>query len=81
MFVALGLAAVGLRTAMTSTGVLPADASARVGYQLQRAFGLGAPAELQVVSPASASGRIRAALAHTTGVAVAGRPSAPALWR
>ena len=58
------LPGLGLRTAMPTTGVLPADASARAGSErLQEAFGAGAPAELQVVAPASESGRVRAALA------------------
>src|SRR5262249_62092971 len=51
-------------------GVLPADAGAGVGYEgLQDAFGAGAPAELQVVAPASQSGRVRAALVQSPGVA------------
>ena len=67
--------ALGLRTAMPTTGVLPADASARAGYErLQDAFGAGAPAELQVVAPASESGRVLAALEHTPGVAAAAPP-------
>jgi putative drug exporter of the RND superfamily len=70
--VALALTGLGLRTAMPTTGVLPADASARVGSErLQEAFGAGAPAELQVVAPSSESGRVLAALRHTPGVAAA----------
>ena len=74
--VALALPVLGLRTAMPTTGVLPADASARVGYErIQRAFGAGAPAELQVVAPASQSERVRAALEQSPGVAAAAPPS------
>ena len=72
VLVALALPGLGLRTAMPTTGVLPADASARVGSErLQQAFGAGAPAELQVVAPARESGRVRAALRDTPGVAAA----------
>jgi putative drug exporter of the RND superfamily len=66
----LALPALGLRTAMPTVGVLPADASARAGYErLQQAFGAGAPAELQVVAPASESGRVLSALEHSPDVA------------
>jgi RND superfamily putative drug exporter len=75
VLVALALPALGLRTAMPTIGVLPADASARVGYErLQDAFGAGAPAELQVVAPVSESGRVRAALEHSPGVAATAPP-------
>ena len=75
VLVALALPALGLRTAMPTIGVLPADASARAGYErLQDAFGAGAPAELQVVAPASESGRVRAALEQSPGVAAAAPP-------
>jgi len=67
---ALSLTGLGLRTAMPTIGVLPHDTSARAGYeQLQEAFGAGAPAELQVVAPASESGRVLAALEKSPGVA------------
>ncbi|HEU4974317.1 MAG TPA: MMPL family transporter [Baekduia sp.] len=49
----LALPVLGLRTAMPTVGALPGDAPARVGYErLQRAFGPGAGAELQVVTRA-----------------------------
>jgi RND superfamily putative drug exporter len=70
VLVALALPVLGLHTAMPTTGVLPADTSARAGYeQLQRAFGAGAPAELQVVAPASQSGNVRTALEQSPDVA------------
>ncbi len=73
--VALGLMALNLHTAMPTAGVLPADASARAGAErLQSAFGPGAPAELQVVAPASESGRVVAALRRTPGVAAVTPP-------
>ncbi len=75
VLVVLALPALGLRTAMPTVGVLPADTSARVGYErLQGAFGAGAPDELQVVAPASESGRVRAALEHSSGVAATAPP-------
>ena len=52
VLVALAIPVLGLHTAMPSTGVLPADASARVGAErLDQAFGPGAAEELQVVTP------------------------------
>ena len=73
--VALALPALGLRTAMPTIDVLPADTSARAGYErLQDAFGAGAPAELQVVVPASESGRVLTALERSPGVAVTAPP-------
>jgi RND superfamily putative drug exporter len=64
--VVLAMPALALRTAMPSTGVLPADASARVGYERLG----GAANELQVVAPAHESGRVLAVLERTPGVAV-----------
>src|SRR5215208_7084931 len=51
LLVVLALPVLGLRTAMPSTRVLATDASARVGFErMQRSFGAGAGAELQVVT-------------------------------
>ena len=73
--VVLAVTALGLRTAMPTTGVLPANASARTGAErIQAAFGPGAPAELQVVAPSSRSARMLAALRTTPGVAVSAPP-------
>jgi RND superfamily putative drug exporter len=75
ILVVLALPTLGLRTAMPTIGVLPADASAHVGYQqLQHAFGKGAPSELQVVAPASESGRVLAALDRSPDVAATAPP-------
>ena len=50
VFLALAAPILSLRTAMPSIQVLPADASARVGYdQVKDAFGDGAPGTVQVV--------------------------------
>ncbi len=70
VLVPLAVTGLGLRTAMPTIGVLPADASARAGaQQLQAAFGAGAAAELQVVAPAGESGRVLAALRRSPVVA------------
>jgi RND superfamily putative drug exporter len=71
VLIVLALPALELRTAMPSTGVLPADAGARVGYErLAAGFGAGAPAELQVVAPAADTGRVLAALERVPGAQV-----------
>jgi len=67
LIVLLALAApvIGLRTAMPSIKVLPADASARVGYDMvKQSFGPGAPGTLQVVvkrDQAPAAGKVLSA--------------------
>jgi RND superfamily putative drug exporter len=79
--VALALPVLGLRTAMPTTGVLPADTGARVGYErLQHAFGAGAIAELQVVAPASESGRVLDALERSRDLVAAAPPERRADW-
>jgi putative drug exporter of the RND superfamily len=71
----LAVTGLGLRTAMPTIGVLPANASARIGYErLQQAFGPGAPRELQVVAPASESERVLAALHAAPGVGAVEAP-------
>ena len=75
LLVVLALPALGLRTAMPTIDVLPADTSARAGYkQLQDAFGAGAAAELQVVVPASESGPVLASFERAPGVAATAPP-------
>ncbi len=75
VLVALALPVTGLRTAMPTTGVLPDDASARVGYErMQRAFGEGAPAELQVVTPRAEADRVHALVRRTGGIAAVQPP-------
>jgi putative drug exporter of the RND superfamily len=70
LLVALALPVTGLHTAMPTTGVLPAEADARVGYErMQQAFGEGAPAELQVVAPQAEADRVHALVKQTGGVA------------
>jgi RND superfamily putative drug exporter len=73
VLVALALPVLGLHTAMPGAGVLPRDADARQGQeQLQRAFGPGAPAQLQVVAPDDAADRTEATLRRTAGIAAVG---------
>jgi RND superfamily putative drug exporter len=70
VLVPLALTGLGLRTAMPTIGVLPADASARAGYErLQDAFGAGAPAELHVVAARTESEQVRAGLEQSPDVA------------
>ena len=72
LVVLLALAAplLGLRTAMPSITVVPPTASVRQGYdQIQHAFGPGAPAVLQVVTPVRDTSAVQAALQGDPGVA------------
>ncbi|MBO1753813.1 MMPL family transporter [Allobranchiibius sp. CTAmp26] len=60
----------GLRTGMPSIAIIPADQSARAGYQqVTTAFGPGAPGMLQVVTPTTEATATRAALSKDPGVA------------
>jgi len=60
----------GLHTAMPSIKVLPADASARVGYDaVKEAFGPGAPGTLQIVVKTPDAARAAAVLASDPGIA------------
>jgi RND superfamily putative drug exporter len=73
--VALAVPALGLRTAMPTVGVLPPDASARIGYErMQQSFGRDAPRELQIVAPIGETRRVLAALERTPGVTASGPP-------
>ena len=72
---ALATPVIGLKVAMPSIRVVPVNASARVGYsEVQRAFGPGAPGQLQVivarhdVAAAEAVLRADAGIAATTPV-------------
>ena len=54
LLLALAYPLLGIRTGMPSIKVVPASDQSRQGYELvQRAFGPGAPATLQIVTPAS----------------------------
>ncbi|MFE5582374.1 MMPL family transporter [Kitasatospora sp. NPDC056531] len=68
---ALAAPVVGLRTAMPSIAVIPADSSARTGYiAVQKAFGPGAPGALQIVTPVAQAEHAAAVLKNTPGIAV-----------
>lgn len=70
VLVALAAPIMGLRTSMPSITVVPADASARVGYEaVQRAFGPGAPGMLQVVVPSAQAAGVASDAAADPGVA------------
>jgi RND superfamily putative drug exporter len=60
----------GLRTGMPSITIIPADQSARAGYQqVTDAFGPGAPGMLQVVTPTGETAAAQHALAADPGIA------------
>jgi RND superfamily putative drug exporter len=72
LIVLLVLAApvLGLRTSMPSIKVLPAAASARIGYdRVQAAFGPGAPGTLQIVTAARDAAAAENILRHDPGIA------------
>ncbi|GAA3036884.1 MMPL family transporter [Gordonia defluvii] len=70
ILIVLAIPAVGLTTAMPSIKVLPADASARVGYDaVQQAFGAGAPGTLQIIVPAANAQSTGDALRSDAGIA------------
>lgn len=70
LLIALAAPLLGLRTSMPSITVVPADASARVGYTaVQQAFGPGMPGTLQIVTPAAEAHSASATLAATPGIA------------
>jgi putative drug exporter of the RND superfamily len=75
VLVTLAAPVLGLRTAMPTTGVLPGDASARIGHErMQRAFGPGAVAELQVLTPQGDMDRVQSILRHSAGIAAVHSP-------
>lgn len=79
VLLALAAPVVGLRTAMPSIEVLPADASARAGYAaVQDAFGPGMPGTLQIAVPSDAAGQAAETARHTAGVAAVMPPQGAA---
>jgi RND superfamily putative drug exporter len=67
---ALAVPVIGLKTAMPSIKVVPATDASRMGYeQVQKAFGIGAPGQLQIIVPASEANAARDILAHDPGIA------------
>ncbi len=72
VLVLLALPVLGLKTGMPSIKVVPEGDHSRQGYQeIVRAFGPGAPGQLQVVSPAGETQRVAARLAADPGIAAA----------
>ncbi|HVB18856.1 MAG TPA: MMPL family transporter, partial [Acidimicrobiales bacterium] len=70
ILVALAVPVLGLKTAMPSIKVVPANAPARVGYhEVQAAFGVGAPGQFQVVLPTRDVSAATATLKSDPGVA------------
>ena len=70
VLVALAIPVLGLKTAMPSIKVVPANASSRLGYhEAQVAFGAGAPGELQVIVASKKVDAAKSILASDPGVA------------
>ena len=70
ILVLLALPIFGLETGMPSIKVVPAHDSSRVGYtQVQRAFGVGAPGALQIVTPQRDAAAVVAAAKRDPGIA------------
>ncbi|WTW97364.1 MMPL family transporter [Streptomycetaceae bacterium NBC_01309] len=79
VLLALAAPVIGLRTSMPSIGVVPADASARVGYTaVQQAFGPGGPGMLQIVAPTAQAAGVADDAATDPGIAAVLPPIAAA---
>jgi RND superfamily putative drug exporter len=67
---ALAIPLIGFRTNMPSITIIPANSSARIGFdQVSAAFGPGSPGTLQVVVPASQEAAALTAMHRSPGVA------------
>lgn len=78
VLIGLSIPVLGLRVAMPSIQVVPADAPVRQGYELvQRQLGAGAPGALQIVVPAEAAAETARLAADTEGIAMV-TPAQPA---
>ncbi|HEY5120247.1 MAG TPA: MMPL family transporter, partial [Acidimicrobiales bacterium] len=72
LVVLLALAApiFGLKTAMPSIHVVPVTSSSSIGYaNVQAAFGIGAPGQLQIVTTTANASAARTVLSHDSGIA------------
>jgi RND superfamily putative drug exporter len=79
LLIGLALPALSLKTGMPSIVVVPKDDSSRVGYRhLSAAFGVGAPATLQVTAPRSARMAVMEGLEDDPGIASVAAPVAGA---
>ena len=75
VLLALAWPVLGLHTGMPSIKVVPAGDASRIGYyQVQRAFGPGAPGALQIVSPASDAATVAAVAGRDPGIASVAPP-------
>ncbi|MGW5452795.1 MMPL family transporter [Nocardia sp. NPDC003979] len=72
---ALAIPVLGLKVAMPSIQVVPADASVRQGYELiQAQMGEGAPGMFQIIGPTADAEAITAAARATEGIAMVTPP-------
>jgi putative drug exporter of the RND superfamily len=79
LLVGLALPALSLETGMPSIKVVPRDESSRVGHRhLSAAFGVGAPATMQVIAPRPARTAVVERLEDDPGVASVAAPVAGA---
>ena len=70
VLVALALPVLGLKIAMPSIKVVPTSAASRIGYlEVQQAFGVGAPGELEVITPTPQTGATTRVLKSESGLA------------
>lgn len=75
VLVALAIPVTGLKVAMPSIQVVPADAPVRQGYELVQAqMGEGAPGMLQIIAPATESGAVADAASAVDGIAMVTPP-------
>lgn len=71
LLIALAVPVLGLKVAMPSIQVVPADAPVRQGYELvQRQMGPGAPGALQIIAPAAAAQDTARVASDTDGIAM-----------
>ncbi len=76
VLVGLAVPVLSLRTNMPSIAVVPKGDSSRAGYdQIQRAFGVGAPGVLQIVTPRSNAGQVATLARREPGIAEVPPPS------
>ncbi|MBF6348478.1 MMPL family transporter [Nocardia flavorosea] len=75
VLVALSVPVLGLKVAMPSIGVVPADAPVRQGYELVQAqMGDGAPGMLQIVAPAGDAEQVARVARGVDGIAMVTPP-------
>ena len=70
LLLALAAPVIGLKVAMPSITVVPADSSSRTGYTaVAEAFGTGAPGTLQIIAPVAQAAAAEKVLAANSGIA------------